>query len=109
MKRFLAIALSFVCLIACVAGAGCKSGSSSKQKENALIIEYYKAGYGELWIKNLAAEYTKRTGTEIVLTARSGNEGLSSMSSNLNSGISETDLFFTANPSFCLPKVITEE
>ena len=65
MKRFLALALSFVCLIACVSGAGCKTGPSSEQKENALIIEYYKAGYGDLWIQELAAKFTSKTGKHL--------------------------------------------
>lgn len=100
MKRILALALSFVCLIACVAGVGCKNGLSDEQKANSIVIEYYKAGYGELWIKNLAAKFTEKTGTEIVLVPRSGNQGLSDMSTSLKSGTADTDLFFTANPSF---------
>ena len=100
MKRFLALLLCLVSVVACVAGSGCKKGLTDEQKKNALIIEYYKAGYGEVWIQNLASEFTKRTGQEVVLLPRSGNEGLSSMTTSLESGTSQTDLFFMANPSF---------
>lgn len=100
MKRILTFLLSFVCLFACVLSTGCKKGLDNEQKEKALIIEYYKAGYGELWIQNAATEYTKLTGTEVVLTPRSGTQGLTDMAVSLKSGVAETDLFFTSNPSF---------
>ena len=100
MKRILALLLCLVSLVACFAGAGCKKGLTEEQKQNALIIEYYKAGYGEVWIQNLAAAYTEKTGQEVVLLPRSGNEGLSTMTTSLKSGTAHTDLFFTSNPSF---------
>ncbi len=100
MKRILALLLCLVSLVACVAGTGCRRGLTEEQKANALIIEYYKAGYGEAWIQNLAAAYTQKTGQEVVLLPRSGNEGLSNMATSLKSGTSHTDLYFTSNPSF---------
>ena len=100
MKRFLALALSLICMLACVFSVGCTKGLTKAQKENALIIEYYKAGYGELWIQNLAAEFTSKTGKEVVLLPRSGNEGITNMATSLTSGVAHTDLYFTSNPDF---------
>jgi len=95
MKRFLALLLSIVSVFACFSGAGCQKGLTAEQKKNALIVEYYKAGYGEIWIQNLASEFTKRTGQEVVLLPRSGQSGVQSMAASSKSGTSQTDLYFT--------------
>ena len=107
MKKIIASVLSLLSVASCFAGVGCKGGLgggggelTQEQKEHALVIEYYKAGYGGDWITNLAAEYKKRTGQEVVLLPRSGQAGLDSMSTSLRSGTAETDLFFSSGPSF---------
>lgn len=100
MKRILALLLCIVSVFTCFAATGCQKGLTAAQKQNALIIEYYKAGYGEVWIQNLAAEFTKRTGQEVVLLPRSGQAGLQSMAASSKSGSSQTDLYFTTGVPF---------
>ncbi len=100
MKRILALTLSLMCMVACVFSTGCAKGLTKEEKENALIIEYYKAGYGDLWIQELAAEFTNKTGKEVVLLPRSGNDGVKNMATSLTSGEAHTDLFFTSKPDF---------
>lgn len=96
MKKFLLFLLSLTTAASCFAAAGC----GKKVDPNALVIEYYKAGYGDTWIKSLASEYTKRYGQEVVLLPREGAQGLTKMSGSLRSGTAETDLFFAGDPSF---------
>ena len=96
MKKFLMFLLSLTTAASCFAAAGC----GKKVDPNALVIEYYKAGYGDTWIKSLASEYTKRYGQEVVLLPREGAQGLTKMSGSLRSGTAETDLFFAGDPSF---------
>lgn len=96
MKKFLLFLLSLTTAASCLAAAGC----GKKADSNALVIEYYKAGYGDAWIKSLASEYTKRYGQEVVLLQREGAQGLTKMSGSLRSGTAETDLFFAGEPSF---------
>lgn len=101
MKRFLAVLLGLITFVTCFATAGCNnSGVSNEQKQNALIIEYYKAGYGELWIQKLAAAYTAKYGQEVITLPRSGDQGIENMSTTFHSGASETDLFFTKGANF---------
>lgn len=95
MKKILSVMLGTVTALSCFAVAGC-----DKIDPNALVIEYYKAGYGDTWIKNLAAEYEKRYGQEVVLLPREGAQGLKKMDGSLRSGTAETDLFFAGTPSF---------
>ena len=101
MKKIIACLLGLLSASTCVASVGCGVGGlSSEQEAKALVIEYYKAGYGGDWVTNLAAEYKKRTGQEVVLLPRSGQAGLDAMSTSLRSGTAETDLFFASGPSF---------
>lgn len=100
MKKVVAGLLSLLSVASCFATAACNGGGSPEQDPSALVIEYYKAGYGGDWITNLAAEYKKRTGQEVVLLPRSGQAGLDAMSTSLRSGTAETDLFFASGPSF---------
>ena len=96
MKKFLLFLLSLTTVASCFSVAGC----GKKVDSNALVIEYYKAGYGDTWIKSLASEYTKRYGQEVVLLARVGAQGLTKMNGSLRSGTAETDLFFAGDASF---------
>ena len=96
MKRLLAILLGLITCFSCVMATGCGQDVNA----DALVIEYYKAGYGEEWIINLAAEFQRKTGQEVVALPRSGDQGVSNMSTTFKSGTSETDLFFTKNPAF---------
>ena len=107
MKKIIAGLLSVLSVASCLAGAGCNIGGGGagggltpEEEAKALVIEYYKAGYGGDWITNLAAEYKKRTGQEVVLLPRSGQAGLDAMATSLRSGTAETDLFFASGPSF---------
>ena len=101
MKRLLAVLLGLITFVSCFATTGCNnSGVSNEQKQNALIIEYYKAGYGELWIQKLAAAYTEKYGQEVITLPRSGDQGIENMSTTFHSGASETDLFFTKGANF---------
>lgn len=107
MKKIIAGLLSVLSVASCFAGVGCNIGGGGagggltpEEESKALVIEYYKAGYGGDWITNLAAEYKKRTGQEVVLLPRSGQAGLDAMATSLRSGTAETDIFFTSNPSF---------
>lgn len=103
MKKIIASVLSLLSVVSCFAGVGCNGGGgglSPEEEAKALVIEYYKAGYGGDWITNLAAEYKKRTGQEVVLLPRSGQAGLDAMATSLRSGTAETDLFFSSGPSF---------
>ena len=52
------------------------SKPKTAEKRNALIIEYYNAGYGQLWIQKLAAAYTEKYGQEVVTLPRSGERGI---------------------------------
>lgn len=96
MKKFLLFLLSLTTAASCFVAAGC----GKKADSNALVIEYYKAGYGDAWIKGLASEYTKRYGQEVVLLQREGAQGLTKMNGSLRSGTAETDIFFAGDPSF---------
>ena len=98
MKKFLSVMLGAVTAFSCFSMAAC--GGGDEIDPNALVIEYYKAGYGDTWIKNLAAEYTKRYGQEVVALPREGQTGLTKMEGSLTSGTAETDLFFAGSPSF---------
>ena len=101
MKRFLAILLGIIAFVSCFAATGCNNGGlTEEQKRNALIIEYYNAGYGQLWIQKLAAAYTEKYGQEVVTLPRSGERGIDKMSTTFESGVSETDLFFTRGANF---------
>ncbi|MBR2023808.1 MAG: extracellular solute-binding protein [Clostridia bacterium] len=97
MKKFLSVMLGAVTAFSCFSMVAC---GGEKFDPNALVIEYYKAGYGDTWIKNLAAEYTKRYGQEVVTLPREGTTGLTKMEGSLTSGTAETDLFFAGSPSF---------
>ncbi|MBR4943736.1 MAG: extracellular solute-binding protein [Clostridia bacterium] len=106
MKKIIAGLLGVVSVLSCFAGVGCNvlggggGGLTPEEEAKALVIEYYKAGYGGDWITNLAAEYKKRTGQEVVLLPRSGQAGLDAMATSLRSGTAETDIFFMSSPSF---------
>ena len=103
MKKIISTLLGVVSIASCFASVGCVGGGgglTAEEEKKALVIEYYKAGYGGDWITNLAAEYKKRTGQEVVLLPRSGQAGLDSMANSLRSGTAETDLFFTSSPNF---------
>ena len=97
MKRFLAILLGLITCFSCVMATGCNDDEASKE---ALVIEYYKAGYGENWILNLAKEYTDRTGQTVIPIPREGDNAVDDMKTSLTSGVSETDLYITKAPSF---------
>ena len=99
MKKITSIFLSVLSIFSCFAGVAC-GGGAVEDDANALVIEYYKAGYGGDWITNMAAEYKKKTGKEVVLLPRSGQQGLEAMSTSLRSGTAQTDLFFASGPSF---------
>lgn len=99
MKKVVASILSVLTVASCFAGVAC-GPTTGEADPNALVIEYYKAGYGSEWITNLAAEHKKRTGQEVVLLPRSGQAGLDAMATSLRSGTAETDLFFVSAPSF---------
>ena len=99
MKKVVASILSVLTVASCFAGVAC-GPTTGDVDPNALVIEYYKAGYGSEWITNLAVEHKKRTGQEVVLLPRSGQAGLEAMSTSLTSGTAETDLFFASSPSF---------
>ena len=99
MKKITSIFLSVLSIFSCFAGVAC-GGGAAEDDANALVIEYYKAGYGGDWITNMAAEYKKKTGKEVVLLPRSGQQGLEAMSTSLLSGPAQTDLFFASGPSF---------
>ena len=96
MKRLLAILLGIITCFSCVMATGCNKDDNA----DALVIEFYKAGYGEEWINKLAAEFQRKTGQEVVVLPRSGDQGVSNMSTTFKSGTSQTDLFFTKNPAF---------
>lgn len=104
MKKIIASVLSLLSVASCFTGVACSLGGggglTDEQKKGALVIEYYKAGYGADWITNISAEYKKRTGQEVVLLPRSGQAGLDSMANSLRSGVADTDIYFAAGPSF---------
>ena len=97
MKRLLAILLGLITCFSCVMATGCNDDDVSKE---TLVIEYYKAGYGQKWIDDLAKEYTNRTGQKVITIPREGDKGVDSMATSFKSGTSETDLYFTKSPSF---------
>lgn len=99
MKKLLSIILGAITAFSCFSMVAC-GADNADINPNALVIEYYKAGYGDTWIKNLAAEYTRRYGQEVVLLPREGATGLTKMEGSLTSGTAETDLFFAGSPSF---------
>lgn len=97
MKRLLAILLGLITCFSCVMATGCNDDEVIK---DTLVIEYYKGGYGEEWIQDLAKEYTNRTGQKVITIPNEGNQGVETMATRLKSGTSETDLYFTKAPSF---------
>lgn len=98
MKKFLAIVLSLVLCLGLA--AGCGDDISQEDKEHSLIIEVFGGGYGTDWIDSLGDAYTKKTGQKVIVTVQTGQQGISNMTTNINSMVSDTDIFFTSNPSF---------
>jgi|GEM_PF-1123360 len=96
VKKIVSVILGVVVTVPCFAATSCGQNIDP----SALVIEYYKAGYGDTWIKNLAAKYEETYGQEVVLLPREGKQGLTKMAGNLRSGTAETDLFFAGDPAF---------
>ena len=96
MKKIVSVILGVVATVSCFAATGC----GQTIDPSSLVIEYYKAGYGDTWIKNLASKYEETYGQSVVLLPREGAQGLQKMAGNLRSGTAETDLFFAGSPDF---------
>lgn len=102
MRKKISKVLSVFLALGCgLVGVAC-NGTSTEEKRNALCIEVFKGGYGVDWVYALADKYTQKTGQNVIITVQVGNQGVSNMTTNLNSLATETDLFFTKmNASFC--------
>ncbi len=94
MKRLTALALAAMLLLVTLAGCG-GSGGKAKVDENSLVITIAKLGYGDQWLKDLAAAYEAKTGTKVEIISKIGDTGLSAIKGEMQSQASETDIFFT--------------
>ncbi len=93
------VALMLIAILILPVLAGCNQ-QSNKVDENALVITVAKLGYGDQWLKDLAAAYEAKTGTKVQIFSKIGDVGLSAIKGEMQSQASETDIFFTRAQEF---------
>ncbi len=96
MKKLMALLLAVVLAASALAGCGAKKGAD----KNALIITVAKLGYGEQWLRDLAAAYEAKTGNKVEIVSKIGDSGLSAIKGEMQSQAADTDIFFTRAQEF---------
>ncbi len=96
MKRIVALLLIAVMVLPVIAGCSKKN----KVDANSLVITIAKLGYGDQWLKDLAAAYEAKTGTKVTVVSKIGDSGLSAIKGEMQSQAAETDIFFTRAQEF---------
>lgn len=92
-KRLIAMACCVATLATSATVVGCGGSDST-----ALKIGYLNAGYGEAWIKQIAADYTAKTGVEIELD---GDAQFSSkVTTELGSGSTDYDIIISSSEAW---------
>ena len=101
-KVFTRLVALLICFTTLLPFAGCKKDDlkGPKPSPDNLAIEVYGGGYGTDWLYSVAREYTNKFGIEVAITVQTGNQGISNMQTSFNSGIAETDIYFTEGSIF---------
>ncbi len=90
-KRVMVILLAAVMLLPTLSGCSGKG----KVDKDALVVTVAKLGYGDQWLKDLAAAYEAKTGTKVQVISKIGDTGLSAIKGELQSQASDTDIYFS--------------
>ena len=96
----LVCAFMMVSLCACGASKGNSSGNTNPPSPDNLVIEVFGGGYGTEWLYAIAREFERNTGNKVSITVQMGEQGISNMSTSFQSGVSETDIYFTKGSVF---------
>lgn len=96
-KKLLALVLTGVMLLSVFAGC---SKQQNKVSSDSLVITVAKLGYGDDWLKAIAAAYEEKTGIDVEIISKIGDTGLSAIKGEMQSQVSETDIFFTRAQEF---------
>ena len=91
-KKLLALVLIGVMLLSVFAGCSKQQGGAGG---DTLVITVVKLGYGDEWLKSIAAAYEEKTGTDVKVISKIGDAGLSAIKGEMQSHVAETDIFFT--------------
>ncbi len=91
LKSVMSLLLAAMMLLPTLTGCG---GENQVDKD-ALVVTVAKLGYGDQWLKDLAAAYEAKTGTKVQVISKIGETGLSAIKGEMQSQASETDIFFT--------------
>ncbi len=81
-----------VCLAAVSVAGFCACGGGKKDGIQISAVEY---GYGLQWLKEMISEFEKDTGINVELVTKKGSAGEESFKTEIESGDSYTDLFFS--------------
>ena len=96
-KKLLAWVLTSVMLLSVFAGC---SKQQDTVNSDTLVITVAKLGYGDDWLKAIAAAYEEKTGTKVEIISKIGDAGLSAIKGEMQSQVAETDIFFTRAQEF---------
>ncbi len=90
MKKLLSILVSAILLLSMCGAIGC-AGADDVDPQT-LQIKAFKGGYGVEWLYDIAEKFTEETGNKVAIKkVYSAND----IRTELQSGVSKTDLFFT--------------
>ncbi len=100
IKKTLALILVLAMTVSVLAGCGGSGNGGGKVDSETLVLTVAKLGYGDQWLKDLAAAYEAKTGTKVQVISKIGDSGLSAIKGEMQSQVAETDIFFTRAQEF---------
>ncbi len=69
MKKIMTMCVSVAMAATTLLGVGCGGGGGGGDKENKIVVNYYKGGYGSAWIEKSAADFKAQTGITVELVS----------------------------------------
>lgn len=101
-KFFTGVVSLLACIISAVSFCACGAGDSGSNKPSPddLVVEVFGGGYGTDWLYAIANEFKNKTGNKVHITVQMGNQGVANMLTGFQSGVSETDIYFTKGSVF---------
>ncbi len=100
LKKIMALLLAVVLAASVLAGCGGKGEGGGEAAKNSLKVTVAKLGYGDQWLRDLAAAYEAKTGTKVEIVSKIGDSGLSAIKGEMQSQAADTDIFFTRAQEF---------
>lgn len=101
-KRMMALCMTGALMLTSLAGCGGdtangggESNGGGKADAGSLVVTVAKLGFGDQWLMDLAKAYEEKTGTSVEVISKVGDSGLSAIKGELQSQVSESDIYFT--------------